>query len=87
MEIRKFIVERHPDGKMTWCEYQEPDPYGFIAGKRCGINRILDLISKEVESMKETARLDETQTHIASYQLYVGAHHILSHCYKHLKDL
>lgn len=25
MEIRKFIVELHPDGKMTWCEYEDPD--------------------------------------------------------------
>lgn len=24
MEIRKFIVELHPDGKMTWCEYEDP---------------------------------------------------------------
>lgn len=25
MEIRKFIIERHPDGQMTWCEYEEPE--------------------------------------------------------------
>lgn len=24
MEIRKFIVELHPDGKKTWCEYEDP---------------------------------------------------------------
>lgn len=24
MEIRKFIIELHADGKMTWCEYEEP---------------------------------------------------------------
>lgn len=24
MEIRKFIVELHPTGKMTWCEYEDP---------------------------------------------------------------
>lgn len=23
MEIRKFIIELHPDGKMTWCEYED----------------------------------------------------------------
>lgn len=27
MEIRKFIIELHPDGKMTCCEYQEPAYY------------------------------------------------------------
>lgn len=25
MEIRKFIVELHPNGKMTWCEYEDPE--------------------------------------------------------------
>ena len=24
MEMRKFIVEIHPDGRMTCCEYEEP---------------------------------------------------------------
>lgn len=23
MEMRKFIIELHPDGKMTWCEYED----------------------------------------------------------------
>lgn len=23
MEMRKFIIEIHPDGKMTWCEYED----------------------------------------------------------------
>lgn len=24
MEMRKFIVEIHPDGRLTCCEYEEP---------------------------------------------------------------
>lgn len=24
MEMRNFIIELHPDGKTTWCEYEEP---------------------------------------------------------------
>lgn len=24
MEIRKFIIEIHPDGKLTCCEYEDP---------------------------------------------------------------
>lgn len=87
MEIRKFIIERHPDGKVTGCEYQEPDPYGFIAGKRCGIDRVLELISKEVDNMRTVALNDEYAPHTTSYQLYAGAYHILSHCYEHLKEL
>lgn len=27
MEIRKFIVELHPNGKMTWWEYEEPKDF------------------------------------------------------------
>jgi hypothetical protein len=27
MEIRKFIIELHPDGKMTWCEFEEQRDY------------------------------------------------------------
>jgi hypothetical protein len=27
MEMRKFIIERHPDGQMTWCEYEDPRDY------------------------------------------------------------
>lgn len=23
MEMRKFIIEIHPDGSMTWCEYED----------------------------------------------------------------
>lgn len=87
MEIRKFIIELYPDGKMTWCEYQEPDPYGFCTGKRCGIDRVLDLISKEVDNMKTVVVNDESATRATSYLLYAGAYHILSHCYEHLKDL
>lgn len=45
MEIRKFIVELHPDGRMTWCEYQEPDPYGFMAGGRTAVEKILAIIN------------------------------------------
>lgn len=25
MEMRKFIVEIHPDGHVTCCEYEDPD--------------------------------------------------------------
>lgn len=23
MEMRKFIIEIHPDGSLTWCEYED----------------------------------------------------------------
>lgn len=43
MEIRKFIVELHPDGKMTWCEYEEPKDYekrAYNTALRDVINRL-----------------------------------------------
>lgn len=24
MEMRKFIIEIHPNGTLTWCEYEDP---------------------------------------------------------------
>lgn len=56
MEIRKFIVERHPDGKMTWCEYQEPDPYGFMTGGRTAVEKILRVIENRKQLQQNRAR-------------------------------
>lgn len=36
MEIRKFIVELHTDGSMTWAEYVEPmnkEDRDYVCGK------------------------------------------------------
>lgn len=43
MEIRKFIVEPHPDGKMTWCEYEDPmdsEKRAYNTALRDVINRL-----------------------------------------------
>lgn len=56
MEIRKFIVELHPDGKMTWCEYQDPDPYGFMAGGRTAVEKILKVIENRKQREQNLAR-------------------------------
>lgn len=38
MEMRKFIVEIHPDGRLTCCEYEEPreacNKSAWLAGYR-----------------------------------------------------
>lgn len=34
MEMRKFIIEIHPDGTLTYCEYEDPE-----AATRASINR------------------------------------------------
>lgn len=56
MEIRKFIVELHPDGQMTWCEYQEPDPYGFMAGGRTAVEKIIGIIENRKQLQQNRAR-------------------------------
>ena len=34
MEMRKFIIEIHPDGKLTWCEYEDPTEADRAANDR-----------------------------------------------------
>lgn len=31
MEMHKFIIEIHPDGKFTWCEYETPEDAALSA--------------------------------------------------------
>ena len=36
MEIRKFIIELHTDGSITWAEYSEPREFGYIdVARKC----------------------------------------------------
>lgn len=36
MEMRKFIVELHTDGSMTWAEYSEPGEVGYAdVARKC----------------------------------------------------
>lgn len=45
MEMRKFIIEIHPDGRLTWCEYEDPkdairaaEDRAWMAGYRQALN-------------------------------------------------
>lgn len=52
MEIRKFIIELHPDGKMTWCEYEdsresrESETSAYNAALRDVVSHLIDEHSK-----------------------------------------
>ena len=36
MEMRKFIIELHTDGSMTWAEYSEPGEVGYAdVARKC----------------------------------------------------
>ena len=57
MEIRKFIVELHPDGKMSWYEYEDPDDSikklqraAWLAGYR----QALEHLNREVLDHEKT---------------------------------
>lgn len=58
MEIRKFIVELHPNGKMTWCEYEDPKDYetsAYNAALRDVVSRLID---EHVEYLSRAAFAD-----------------------------
>ena len=45
MEMRKFIIELHPDGKMDWCEYEDSrdsETSAYNAALRDVISRLID---------------------------------------------
>lgn len=45
MEMRKFIVELHPNGKKTWREYEDPKYYdtsAYNAALRDVVSRLID---------------------------------------------
>lgn len=46
MEMRKFIVELHTDGSMTWAEYSEPGEVGYTDVARKCRQRAAELLSK-----------------------------------------
>lgn len=54
MEMRKFIIEIHPDGKLTWCEYEDPKD-GKLT--RC-----------EYEDPKDAIRAAEDRAWMAGYR-------------------
>ena len=67
MEMRKFIVEIHPDGRVTCCEYEDPHDAckrGWLAGYR----RALMHCNDQVET------LGASKDRCMSYKLmYQGA--------------
>ena len=48
MEMRKFIVELHSDGRMTWVEYEDQ--------KENPVEKIIRAIEQRKEKQQESAR-------------------------------
>lgn len=55
MEMRKFIIEIHPDGRLTWCEYEEPTEANRAANDRSwlsGYRQALVHCDEQVRSLE-----------------------------------
>ena len=66
MKMRKFIVEIHPDGRVTCCEYEEPRDTGkslWLAGYR----QAVDHCNEEVEFLGAAQVRDAVASHYHEY--------------------
>lgn len=55
MEMRKFIIEMHPDGTLTSCEYEDPKEYFRAATERAwlaGYRQALKHCDEQVNTLK-----------------------------------
>lgn len=55
MEMRKFIIEMHPDGTLTCCEYEDPKEYFRSATERAwlaGYRQALKHCDEQVNTLK-----------------------------------
>lgn len=55
MEMRKFVIEIHPDGTLTCCEYEDPKEYFRAATERAwlaGYRQALKHCDEQVNTLK-----------------------------------
>lgn len=83
MEMRKFIVEIHPDGSMTCCEYEEPRDASKTATDRAwlaGFWQALTHCNEQVETLEAFKG-----TCLSSRLMYEGAakvRDVVASCYR-----
>ena len=56
MEMRKFIIEIHPDGTLTCCEYEDPKETIRAANDRAwlaGYRKAIEHCDEQVEYLKK----------------------------------
>ena len=74
MEIRKFVIEIHPDGTLTCCEYEDPKESIRDATDRAwlaGYRKALKHCDEQVEMLKVFKG-----TCLSSDLMYQGAVHV-----------
>lgn len=83
MEMRKFIVEIHPDGRLTCCEYEDPREDNKAATHRAwleGFHQALTHCQVQVETLEAFKN-----TCLSSRLMYEGAakvRNVVASCYR-----
>lgn len=83
MEMHKFIVEIHPDGRLTCCEYEEPQDASKTATDRAwlaGFRQALTHCNEQVETLEAFK-----DTCLSSRLMYEGAakvRDVVASCYR-----
>lgn len=66
MEIRKFIIELHPDGNMTWCEYEDPE-YSEKRAYNTALHDVINRLALEVENYTMMMAITDSDKDCANY--------------------
>lgn len=56
MEMRKFIIELHPDGRMTWAEYEDPQSNAHRDSKAAVARNAYNQALRDVLPLLEAAK-------------------------------
>ena len=79
MKMRKFIVEIHPDGRVTCCEYEEPRDArksAWLAGYRQALTHCNEQVGF-LEAFKDTSLTANIR-----YQGAVQVRDVVASCYR-----
>ena len=71
MEMRKFIIEIHPDGKLTWCEYEEPTEANRAVNDRSWLSGYRQALVHCDEHVKTLEGIKDNS--VAASLMYQGA--------------
>lgn len=74
MEMRKFIIEIHPDGRMTWCEYEEPAEANRAANDRSWLSGYRQALVHCNEQVRSLEGIKDNS--VAGSLMYQGATHV-----------
>lgn len=71
MEMRKFIIEIHPNGTLTWCEYEDPKDATRAAEDRAWLAGYMQALIHCTEQVNTLERFKGTC--VSADLMYQGA--------------